>query len=115
MDNCIFCKIAKGGAPAKVLLETDSVICFESIDPVAEKHILIVPKKHIAHFGDISKEDRDILFDMVLSAQKLVSDLGISGGYKLVFNAGKYQAIPHLHWHLLGGKMLDEKDVLNKT
>ena len=112
-EECIFCKIVAGDASATVEGENDHAMAFASIDPVAEKHILIVPKKHIANFGDISKEDKDVTFAMVELVQKLVSDLDMSSGYKIAVNGGSYQVVPHLHWHLLAGKF-EDKDALNR-
>ena len=115
METCIFCQIVNKESNASVVFENDDVIAFKSISPAAETHILIVPKKHIAHFDDIAKEDKEVMFEMVKAAQKLVNDLELSDGYKLVFNAGKYQAIEHLHWHLLAGELGTIRDVINNT
>ena len=115
MEECIFCQIAAGKSPASVMMENDDVIAFKSISPASETHILVVPKKHIAHFDDISKEDKDVMFEMVKAIQKLVEDMDLGEGYKLVFNAGKYQAVPHLHWHLLAGDLETIREVINQT
>lgn len=105
MDDCIFCKIINGKMDASVELETDSVIAFKSIDPASDVHILIAPKKHIKSFENIVSEDKDLLSEMVEVAQSLIKKNNTSGGYKLIFNGGKFQSISHLHWHLLGGKL----------
>lgn len=115
MDGCIFCQIAAGKANASVKHETENIICFDSINPVAKHHILIVPKVHIESFDAISSDNKGLIIDMVESAQQLIKDLKLGHGYKLVFNGGVYQAIPHLHWHLLAGKLENESDILNKT
>lgn len=115
MKDCIFCKIASHESPAKIELETEGVIAFGSIAPAAETHILIVPKEHISTFGDLEEKHKSILMEMAKVAQKLIEMKKIEKGYKLVFNGGKYQSIKHIHWHLLGGKLEDENDVLNKT
>ena len=109
MDDCIFCQIVDKKAPASIEHETDLVIAFKSIDPAADTHLLIVPKKHVSHVDDFSKEDKDLFFEMLEVAQSLVHSLDLSDGYKLVFNAGRYQAIPHVHWHLLAGNLEADK------
>jgi len=113
--DCIFCKIAKGEASAFLEGETEGVAAFRSIDPVSETHILIVPKKHISTFVGIHEKDKDLFFEMIEVAQKIISDKGLVDGYKLIINGGKYQSVPHLHWHLLAGKLEDEDDILGKT
>ncbi len=115
MDDCIFCKIVKGKLPAKVQGKTKNVIAFDSISPVSKHHILIVPKKHLTGFMEIKSADSDLLIEAVGLAQKIIREKKISEGFKLVINGGKYQAINHFHWHLLGGKLENEGDVLNKT
>lgn len=112
MEDCIFCKIVRGEVPSEKVYENGDVIIFKNIKPVAETHLLICPKKHIESFLRISKN-----FDispMIQAVQKIIVEKNIQDGYKLVFNGGKYQLVPHLHWHLLAGK-LEEGDVLNKT
>lgn len=106
-QNCIFCKIANHNAPAKIEFENGSVMAFPSIDPAAQIHLIIIPKVHILTFADLEEMHKDIFMDMAKAAQELIKMKNIEGGYKLIFNGGKYQSIPHIHWHLLGGKMGD--------
>ena len=113
MADCVFCKIIKGESPASVELESDNVIAFKSFDPAAEYHFLIVPKKHIREFISLAQSDFDLLSEMAETAQGIIKRHGLSGGYKMIFNGGKYPEMKHLHWHLLGGKL--EKDYYKKT
>lgn len=115
MDDCIFCKIIAKSAPAEFVGENEKAIAFKSIQPVAQHHILIVPKKHLATFMDITGEDKDLYFAMISLAQQIIKEKDIIGGYKLVINGGKYQFVPHLHWHLLAGKLEEEDNILNRT
>lgn len=104
MNSCIFCKIVNKVIPArKIRYEDEDVMAFDSVDPKAKIHILIIPKKHILNFLEINNN-----FDfskMIKAAQKIVLENKIKSGYKLIFNGGKYQEIPHLHWHLLAGDL----------
>ncbi len=107
MTDCIFCKIANHEAPAKIEMETDSVVAFPSIAPAAKVHMIIIPKEHIERFEDLEDMHSVILMEMTKVAQKLITAKNIEDGYKLIFNGGKYQSVPHLHWHLIAGKELD--------
>jgi histidine triad (HIT) family protein len=111
MKDCIFCKLANKEIPTEVIFEDDNTFVFKSNRPVSEYHLLIIPKKHINNFLEL---DENIL-NMTKIAQKLIGDLKIGDGYKLVFNGGKYQFINHVHWHLLAGKLENENDILSKT
>lgn len=108
MSDCIFCKIASHGAETKVEFENDFVIAFPSISPAAETHIIIIPKEHIPTFTDLEEKHKDLFIEMAKATQKIIEDKKISGGYKLIFNGGKYQSVNHIHWHLLAGDLEDK-------
>jgi len=104
MEQCIFCKIVKGEIPTKFVLKTDNIIAFYDLHPIAPTHILIVPQKHIVSVLDIKSTHKDLLAEMMNVAQKLIKNYNLNKGYRLMFNGGKHQHIPHLHMHLLGGE-----------
>lgn len=99
--------------PRTLIMENEFVMAFESIAPVSEIHILVIPKAHISTFLDI--ENKEVMHHLTSAAQEIIWQKKIESGYKLVINGGKYQAVKHLHLHLLGGKLEDERDVLNNT
>lgn len=108
MDNCIFCKIVKGEIPTSIEAETENLIAFNDIKPSADVHILIVPKLHINSYMQFTSDHKNLLFDMNIIAQKLINEKKLEGGYKIIFNGGKYQFVPHVHMHLLAGNMKKE-------
>lgn len=112
--DCIFCKIINKEAPASIVAESDQAIAIKSIQPAAEIHLLILPKEHVESFLTLSA-DANIINDMAKLIQTIIKDQKLEQGYKLVINGGRYQAINHLHWHLLAGKLENQNDVLNKT
>ncbi len=104
--DCIFCKIAKKEAPADIVYENDSVIAFKNIRPSAPVHFLVIPKKHIPSVNEVKKEERELIGELFLAAQKIAQEEGLQdSGYKLAVNVGKGggQEVFHLHIHLLGG------------
>ena|SRR3989344_5540353 len=105
MDDCLFCKIAQKEITTDLLYESDSVIAFPDIHPSADTHILIVPKMHIGAFTDLAREHGELLVEIYNVASKLVQEKGLEEDlYRVVVNGGKAQKVPHLHFHLLGGK-----------
>jgi histidine triad (HIT) family protein len=103
--SCIFCRIARGEIPAKMLVNTKEIAAFHDVAPQAPTHILIVPKKHIPSLDDVS--DSDLLGRMMMLAAALARQEGIAkSGYRTVINTGKDggQSVDHLHIHLLGGR-----------
>jgi len=105
MDDCIFCKIAQKKITADFLYESDSVIAFPDIHPLADIHILIVPKVHIGALTDLAREHGELLVEIYNVASQIVREKGLEkNSYRVVVNGGKAQKVPHLHFHLLGGK-----------
>ncbi|MFQ6615598.1 MAG: histidine triad nucleotide-binding protein [Fidelibacterota bacterium] len=109
MADCLFCRISEGGVPSDIVYETDRVLAFKDIHPQAPHHLLIIPRKHISTLNDLSEEDAPLVGELMLTAKKLASQLGIDrSGYRTVFNcnADAGQAVFHVHLHLLGGRRM---------
>jgi len=109
MSDCIFCKIAQGEIPAKVVYEDEKVIAFEDIKPAAPVHVLVIPKQHIDCASNINEQNANILPDIFLAINKVAKKLGIKEkGFRIIVNSGAEggQVVYHLHFHLLGGKTL---------
>lgn len=107
--DCLFCKIAKGEIPAKIVYRDDLVVIFDDINPQAPTHKLIIPIEHIATLNDLHGENDELVGHMVQSAAMLAKELGIAeDGYRVVFNcnAGAGQSVFHIHAHILGGRRL---------
>jgi histidine triad (HIT) family protein len=105
----LFERIAAREVPAEIVYEDDEIFAFRDINPQAPVHVLIVPKRVIARIGDATAQDAALLGRLLLTAQKLAAELGISDtGYRLVLNNGRHagETIPHMHLHLLGGRSL---------
>ena len=109
MDDCIFCKIASGAIPSKKVYEDDQLIAFHDIAPQAPVHVLVVPKRHIPGVNELAAADEALVGHVYSVIAKLVKTLGIDeSGYRVVVNSGAdgQQSVPHLHFHVLGGRLL---------
>lgn len=107
--SCIFCKIIKKEVPAEIVYEDKKVIAFKDIEPKFPIHLLIVPKKHIPSVNHLESQDKTLIGELFLVAQKIAKSQNVSKtGYRLSFNVGKDagQTIYHLHLHLMGGEKL---------
>lgn len=107
----IFEKIIAREIPGDIVHEDDTCIAFRDVSPQAPTHILIVPKKVIPRVGAAEADDKETLGHLLLTAQKVASDLGLNepdSGFRLVINNGPNggESVPHLHVHLLGGRQL---------
>lgn len=107
MEDCLFCKIAAGQIPSKIVYQDETVVAFEDINPKAPHHILLIPRQHIASMADLTLDDGPTLAALFVTAARLARELGISeSGYRFVTNVGPDagQSVFHLHFHLLGGR-----------
>ncbi|MDP3883051.1 MAG: histidine triad nucleotide-binding protein [Candidatus Staskawiczbacteria bacterium] len=102
--DCIFCKIIKGEIPSEKILESDKLIAFNDINPKARVHVLVVPKEHIESVKNLEDKHKELVGEMILTAQKIAKEKNLEG-YKLLFNVGREggQIVDHLHLHLLSG------------
>jgi len=98
MDDCIFCKIARGEMDTQFEKETELVVVFKDIHPQAPVHLLIVPKKHAKDITDIDDETWKEIKDVAVGIARTKS----LTGFRLVTNAGDSAAVSHVHVHLLG-------------
>ena len=107
--DCIFCQIAAKKIPAEIVWENNDIMAFKDIHPSAPVHILVIPKKHIQSLYHVQSSDQALLGNIMLSFQQLAKDSGIAeSGFRVQTNIGKNggQVVPHLHFHMLGGKEL---------
>jgi histidine triad (HIT) family protein len=105
MDDCIFCKIARGLIPSKRIYEDSEILAFHDIHPQAPVHFMLIPKKHIASLGEAGAEDAGVLGRMLALSGKLAREQGSPDGYRTIINTGRIgrQDVMHLHIHVLGG------------
>lgn len=105
MDDCLFCKIVRKEIAAKFVFESDSLVAFPDIHPSADTHILIVPKEHIGGICDLTEKHAGLLLEIYSLVNKLVLENKLKeNSYRIVVNGGLAQHVPHIHFHLLGGK-----------
>jgi histidine triad (HIT) family protein len=109
--DCLFCRIVAGDVPADVVHASERAVAFRDIDPQAPVHVVVVPRRHIAHAGDLTPEDAEDLSELFVAAQAVAVSEGIDGaarGYRLVMNVGAdaQNSVPHLHLHVIGGRSM---------
>ncbi|NLN65391.1 MAG: histidine triad nucleotide-binding protein [Clostridiaceae bacterium] len=112
MSDCIFCKIIDGQIPSKKVYENEDIIAFEDIHPAAPVHVLVVPKKHIDSLESLNPDNVEIVGKIHMAIREVAKNKGINtDGYRVIVNCGKNggQTVPHLHYHVLGGAVFNEK------
>jgi histidine triad (HIT) family protein len=108
MDNCIFCKIARGEIPGNKIYQDEDVIAFHDIRPIAPVHFMVVPTSHVASLADVTDDHRALLGKMMVLASRLAKEQGCTDGFRTIVNTGRVggQEVHHLHLHVIGGAPL---------
>ena len=104
----IFTKIIAKEVPADILHEDELCLAFRDINPRAPTHFLVIPKKEIESLAELSDDDEAIVGRCIMIASKVAASEGLDGGYRLVANTRDDggQEVPHLHFHVLGGRQM---------
>lgn len=104
----VFGKIIRGELPCTKVFENERILAIEDIHPIAPVHILIMPKKEIPNLQSVTPHDLPLVGEIIEVAQKIAVEKGIVEGYRLLTNNGSQggQVIFHLHFHLIGGRVL---------
>lgn len=106
-DDCLFCKIARGEIPARIVDETEDAIAFCDVTPQAPVHVLVIPRRHADSLA-IADDEAELGRLMTLAARVARAE-GISdSGYRVVINTNNDggQTVQHLHVHVLGGRRM---------
>lgn len=113
MENCLFCKIINGEIPSSIVYKDDEVIAFKDINPQAPVHILVVPREHIQSALDEKATDAKMLSSVFSAIAKIAKENRLDNGFRIINNCGADggQTVPHLHFHILGGRPLGDKVV----
>jgi len=102
MNDCVFCEIVAGRAPAKVLKRWDDAIAIEPLNPVTRGHALVIPTVHVKDFG----EEAWTTGVMFMHATEFAAELGPAN---LITSRGveATQSVFHLHVHVIPRRIND--------
>ena len=114
--DCIFCKIINNELPSFKIYEDEFVLAFLDINPAAEGHALVIPKKH---FENIFGMEEIYLQRVIAVAQKIAEkmiDIGLAEGINLYQANGRVaeQVVPHFHLHVVPRNTNDKLNFTQK-
>lgn len=103
MPDCIFCKIIKGEVPNYTVYEDKAVLAFLDIFPHAKGHTVVVPKRHIDTYFDLSDDETDKLSAGIKKVMEKIQAVLKPDGFNVGWNQSPAggQVVPHLHIHIL--------------
>ena len=99
-NPCLFCNTQKSG------LAHENDLAYASFDTytVSEYHCLIIPKRHIKDYFDLSNDELIACNELIKIVKKEITNKDSSvKGFNLGTNIGKVsgQSILHCHFHLI--------------
>src|SRR5437762_7904618 len=106
MTDDFYCdEVLSGKTEVTRLYETDNVLAFKHTRPFYPVHIVVIPKRHVGSLLTITKEDSDLLLELIAVVKQVAREvLEEHGACRVLTNLGKYQDSKHLHWHVFFGE-----------
>ncbi|MGV8169485.1 MAG: HIT family protein [Candidatus Nanoarchaeia archaeon] len=109
MDNCIFCKIARGEIPCAKIWEDEDYLAFLDINPNTKGMTLVLPKKHFE--SEVFMMPDETLKEYILAAKRVVKILEKSLSVKRVAVVAEGMGVNHAHFKLYPLHGLEHKYV----
>ena len=96
-EECYFC------SEVEWVMDTDLVYAKWDSYPVTEGHVLVITKRHVASYFDITDDEKSEIWQMVNSVQKFLSDRFAPDGYNVGININEAagQTVEHVHVHII--------------
>jgi diadenosine tetraphosphate (Ap4A) HIT family hydrolase len=97
MMTCVFCQINES------VLENDLAIAFYDKYPVNKGHLLLIPKRHVEQYFDLTDQERSAIDQLLFEGKKIIDEQYQPDGYNIGINCGEAagQTIFHVHVHLI--------------
>lgn len=109
MRGCLFCRIARGDIPARIVKQDADAVVLEDLEPQAPVHLLVIPRRHLSTLNDLTPEDDALVGRLVRLAAEVARERGVAEpGWRAVVNVNRdgNQAVFHVHVHVLGGRAM---------
>ncbi|MEU2283389.1 HIT family protein [Streptomyces sp. NPDC013178] len=102
-EDCPFCEIVAGRAPARIVHETPHTLAFLPLSPATPGHTLVVPKQHVKDLWHLTPETAHTVMDSVLLVAQGIRAALSPEGLNLINSAGTAasQTVFHLHMHVV--------------
>ena len=75
MSDCIFCKIINGDFNTEFVYENEYAVVFKDINPKADTHLLVVPRKHVESLNEL--DDEVLLGKLMMTVKEAAKKAGL--------------------------------------
>jgi histidine triad (HIT) family protein len=101
----IFSKIVAGDIPAHIVAETTDYLAFLDIAPLAEGHVLVIPKKEVDYIFDL---DDETYVGLLIFAKVVAAGLKAAVPCQRIGVSVIGLEVPHAHVHLIPLNSMDD-------
>ncbi len=108
--SCIFCKIVSVDVPAAVVYESASILAFLDVAPLAEGHLLIIPRDHFGTFSEMPSNEASQLANAIPLLGRALLEVSKAEGFNVLINNGSAagQVVQHVHVHMIPRRAGDQ-------
>ena len=109
MNDCVFCNLDE----SRIEIENDLALSFKDLYPVTNGHTLVIPKRKVQSFFDLTEEETAGMFELLhLQKEDLKNKDTSITGFNIGVNDGEDagQTIMHCHIHLIPRRSGDMED-----
>lgn len=108
--ECVFCQIVAGDIPASLVYSDESLVAFLDVAPLAEGHLLIVPREHYSQLVELPLDLAGELGAAIPDLGRALMEATGAEGFNVLINQGAVagQVVPHVHIHLIPRREGDE-------
>ena len=98
-SNCPFCQLDA----ARIAFADDVTLVIRDAFPVSPGHTLIIPRRHVGSFFELTAPERASMFELLTQAKVELDETLQPDGFNIGINDGAAagQTVPHLHLHLI--------------
>jgi diadenosine tetraphosphate (Ap4A) HIT family hydrolase len=108
MTQCPFCNLDS----SRIVVANANALTIYDGFPVSPGHTLIIPKRHVASFFELTREEQDAMLDLLAVMRQILLENRSPDGFNIGINDGAAagQTVMHLHIHLIPRYAGDQPD-----
>lgn len=106
MIEDFYCEnVISGLIEIEKVYETENVLAYHHTRPFWEKHIVVIPKRHISSLLTLESNDNELFLELFEVIRRVAANVVMeNGAARVLTNLGDYQDSKHLHFHVYSGK-----------
>ena len=99
-NGCPFCRLSRR---VEIICETATCVAFYDGYPVSPGHALIIPKRHVASYFDLTNHEREAMNVMLQYVKQKIDERFHPDGYNIGINVNEAagQSVFHVHMHVI--------------